>query len=105
MSRIHDKEFFYDHWEPEYGGAKYCLHLSGPTYEKHKPLISDEAVRLVKDILSWWASNPERPVLKSFDKERFTATCPSLYLLYCIIDEDIQQKHEIVSIGGYVHIE
>ncbi|KAI5079899.1 hypothetical protein GOP47_0005378 [Adiantum capillus-veneris] len=105
MSRIHDKDSVYNLWGPEYRGVKYCLHLDIATYEKHKPLISDEAVRLVKDILSWWASNPERPVLKSFDKERFTATCPSLYLLYCIIDEDIQRKHEIVSIGGYVHIE
>ncbi|KAI5079898.1 hypothetical protein GOP47_0005377 [Adiantum capillus-veneris] len=105
MSRIYDKEFIYDLWGPEYRGVKYCLHLSGPTYEKHKPLINGDAVRLVKDILSWWASNPERPVLKSFDKKRFTATCPILYLLYCIIDEDIQQKHKIVSIGEYVHIE
>ncbi|KAI5080331.1 hypothetical protein GOP47_0005810 [Adiantum capillus-veneris] len=89
MSRIKFREDFYDPWESDYLGDRYFLYLSGPTYEKHKPLMSNEAVRLVKDILSWWASNPERPVLKSFDKDRFTATCPSLYLLYCIIDEDI----------------
>ncbi|MCO5608652.1 hypothetical protein L7F22_062866 [Adiantum nelumboides] len=91
-------------WAREDPNAICRLYLQVGDTHLNKP-ITNQTGDLVREILAWWAENPERPMFSTYYPfPSKTAQCPSLYRLFCAIDENIHGRYQSFLINDYVHV-